>query len=155
MPFKGFLIVRLGPYFTWLNISGFQSPWDHFWGRNRILKLNFKKSDAPKILRWAKVVWAHPPKNPDVFLSHQSFLGVRPHYLWPSQNFWCVELLKLQFQNAVTASKMVPWALKPRNIEPRKIWAQSDYQKTFKTHFEVYFSCLFTLLLVNSNQKSK
>ena len=66
MRFKGLLIVRLGPYFTWLNISGFQSPWDHFWGRNRILKLKFKKSDAPKILRWAKVVWAHPPKNPDV-----------------------------------------------------------------------------------------
>ena len=69
--------------------------------------------------------------------------------------FWGVRFLKLQFQNAVMASKMVPWALKPRNIEPRKIWAQSDNQKTFKTHFEVYFSCLFTLLLVNSNQKSK
>ena len=83
----------------------------------------------------------------------QGSWGVRTHYLCPSQNFWGVGLLKLQFQNAVMASKMVPWALKPRNIEPRKIWAQSDNQKTFKTHFEVYFSCLFTLLLVNSKWK--
>ena len=91
----------------------------------------------------------------NIFCHIRVLWGVRPHYLCPSQNFWGVGLLKLQFQNAAMASKMVPWALKPRNIEPRKIWAQSDNQKTFKTHFEVYFSCLFTLLLVNSNQKSK
>ena len=75
MRFKGLLIVRLGPYFTWLNISGFQSPWDHFWGCNRILKLIFKKSDAPKILRWAKVVWPHPPKIKSIFFVTSGFFG--------------------------------------------------------------------------------
>ncbi len=101
MRFKGLLIVRLGPYFTWLNISGFQSPWDHFWGHNRILKLKFKKSDAPKILRWTKVVCANPPRA-------LKYLGSRETIFWELQGEiiykWALQETsgwKIDFKNVI------------------------------------------------------
>ena len=135
--FEGVPDHRLSSYFTWLNIFVSRFPWDHFWGCRDILKFRGRSRpfEAEAIWGWGQMLWqpqkwSHENQGAKIFshVKYEPNVTIGLILRWPRATS--------EFQNVVTASKMVSWKSGCKNIQPRKIWAQSVVRNPFKQTFK-------------------
>ena len=128
---------RLSSYFTWQNIFAPRFPWDHFWGCHDILKFwgRLRPSEAEANSHIGLIFYVAEYFCALVFM--RPFLRLSQHLASASDGLslkW--PRATSEFQNVATASKMVSWKPGRKNIQPRKIWAQSVFRNPFKQTFK-------------------